>query len=47
MFIHIFAIAGIDIRKLMIEREERKTKEELLKKEKEEQEKREEMGYLK
>lgn len=47
LFIHIFAIAGIDIRKMMIERKERKTKEELLKKEKEEQEKREEMGYWK
>ena len=47
MFIHIFAIAGVDIRKAMIERKERKTKEALLEKEREEQEKREELGYWK
>ena len=47
MFIHVFAIAGIDIRKMMIERKERKTKAALLEKEKEEQEKREELGYWK
>ena len=47
LFIHVFAIVGIDIRKMMIERKERKTKEALLEKEKEEQEKREELGYWK
>ena len=47
LFIHIFAIAGVDIRKAMIERKERKIKEALLEKEKEEQEKREELGYWK
>ena len=47
LFIHIFAIAGVDIRKTMIERKEQKTKEALLEKEREEQEKREELGYWK
>ena len=47
LFIHIFAIAGVDIRKMMIEKKEQKTKEALLEKEKEEQERREELGYWK
>ena len=47
LFIHIFAIGGVDIRKMIIERKEEKRKESLLEKEKKEQEKREEMGYWK
>ena len=48
LLIHIFAIVGVDIRKMIIERkEEEKRKESLLGKEKKEQEKREEMGYWK
>ena len=42
-----FAMAGIEIRKTMIERKERKNKDAILEKEKEEQEKREELGYWK
>ena len=42
-----FAIVGIEIRKMMLERKERKTKATLLEKEREEQEKREELGYWK
>ena len=47
LLIHIFAIGGVDIRKMIIERKEEKRKESLLEKEKKEQEKREEMGYWK
>ena len=47
LLIHIFAIEGVDIRKMIIERKEEKRKESLLEKEKKEQEKREEMGYWK
>lgn len=47
LFIPQFAIVGIEIRKMMIERKERKIKEAILEKEKEEQEKREELGYWK
>ena len=47
LFVPQFAIVGIEIRKMMIERKERKIKEALLEKEKEEQEKREELGYWK
>ena len=47
MFIHIFAIGGVDIRKMIIERKEEKRKESLLEKEKKEQEKRESMGKWK
>ena len=47
MFVHIFAIAGVDIRKMMLERKERKAKEAVFEKEKREQEKREEFGYWK
>ena len=47
LFVHGFAIAGIDIKKMMVERKEQKAKEAILEKEKEEQEKREELGYWK
>ena len=42
-----FAIVGIEIRKMMLEKKERKAKATLLEKEREEQEKREELGYWK
>lgn len=47
LFIHVFAIEGVDIRKMIVERKEIKIKEAILEKEKEEQEKREELGYWK
>ena len=47
LFVPQFAIEGIEIRKMMIERKERKTKEALLEREREEQEKREELGHWK
>ena len=47
LFIHVFAILGIDIRKMIIEIKERKAKEAILEKEKKEQEKREELGHWK
>ncbi len=47
LFVPQFAIVGIEIRKMMIERKERKKEEAILEKEKEEQEKREELGYWK
>ena len=42
-----FAIVGIEIRKMMLAKKERKTKATLLEKEREEQEKREELGHWK
>ena len=47
LFVPQFAIIGIEIRKMMLEKKERKTKATLLEKEREEQEKREELGYWK
>ena len=47
LFVPQFAIVGIEIRKMMLEKKERKTKATLLEKEREEQEKREELGYWK
>ena len=46
-FIPQITMVGMEVRKMMIERKQRKIKEELLQKEKEEQEKREELGYWK
>lgn len=47
LFIHIFAIAGIDIRKMIVAKKKEKIKEANWEKEKEEQKKREELGYWK
>ena len=47
LFISQFAVAGVEIAKMMIHRKEIKIKEASLKKEKEEQERREELGHWK
>ena len=47
LFIHIFAIFSIDIRKMILWRKEAKRVEAIMQKEKEEQERREELGYWK
>ena len=47
LFVPQFAIVGIEIRKMILEKKERKTEATLLEKEREEQEKREELGYWK